>query len=165
SARAGRGGSASLRVTRFVSSWVAWGFELGADAFLKHKTLSVQGTTSRDASFEAMAAYAGLFGRVNLFENNSWSPYVLGGGGYDRLSVRASAPVPVCWPVAQTCSDSVNAASMGLYLTGGGGVEFRIFKDVSLSLEGRLRRFGVDGKKLAAGAQSLDATFGATFWF
>lgn len=165
SSRAGRGPSFSFRLTKWAGSWVAWGGEFGAEAFLSHKTPSVPGGIAPDAVYQAQAAFAGLFGRVNLFETASWSPYVLGGGGLSRLSVKGTAPVPVCWPVSGACATGVNGSSTGPYLTGGGGVELFIMRGMSLALEGRFRRYRSDRKTLGGDAESISVTLATTFVF
>ncbi|MBI5595881.1 MAG: outer membrane beta-barrel protein [Elusimicrobia bacterium] len=163
--RAGRGPSIALRLTRFLNDWVALGAELGAEVFLKHSSPSLPDGTKADASFSAQALHLTLLGRVNLFESRSWSPYALGGAGIGKFSVKASAPGPVCWPLSDACSNALNAAATGLHLTGGGGIEFFIMRGMTLSLEGRFHEYQSDGKKLAASAESMTATLGATFWF
>lgn len=165
SERAGRGPAFSLRATRWAASWVAWGGELGGEFFLSHKSPSVTGQTAADAAYSASALFAGLFGRINLFESSSWSPYVLGGGGVSRLSVKGTAPVPVCWPVSGACAPGVNGSSTGPYLTGGGGVEFFFMRGMSLALEGRFRQYQSDRKTLTGNAESLGVTLGTTFVF
>lgn len=165
SSRAGRGPSFSFRLTKWASSWVAWGGELGAEAFLSHKTPSVPGGATADATYQAQALFAGLFLRVNLLETSSWSPYVLGGGGLARLSVKGAAPNPVCWPVSGACGLAVNGSSTAPTLTGGGGLEFFILRGMSMSLEGRFRQFRSDRKVLGGDAESLSVTLGTTFVF
>lgn len=163
SSRAGRAPHFSLRLTRWSASWVAWGGELGIESFLSHKTPSVPGGATADAVYSAQALFAGLFGRVNLVESSSWSPYVLAGGGLSRLSVKGSAPVPVCWPVSGACAAGVNGSSTGPYVTGGGGLEFFFLRGMSLALEGRWRSYRSDRKALAGDAESLSVTLGTTF--
>lgn len=165
SSRAGRAPHFSLRVTRWRNSWVAWGGELGAEKFLSHKTPSVPGGALADAKYDAQAIFGGFLGRLNLFESSSWSPYVIGGAGLSRLSVKGSAPTPVCWPVSGACANSVSGSSMGPYLTGGGGVELFILRGMTLSLEGRWRSYRSDRKTLAGDAESLSTTLGTTFVF
>lgn len=165
SSRAGRAPHFSLRLTRWTSSWVAWGGELGAEAFLSRKTPSVPGGAAADAAYSAQAVFAGLFGRVNLLESSSWSPYVLAGGGLSRLTVKGSAPVPVCWPVSGACAAGVNGSSTGPYVTGGGGLELFFMRGMTLALEGRWRSYRSDRKVLAGDAESLSVTLGTTFVF
>lgn len=163
--RAGRGGAFSLRLTRFLNSWVAYGAELGTEMHLKHKTASSPGGSISDASFDAQALHLTLFGRANLFLERFWTPYFIAGGGLNRLSVKGSAPSPVCWPVAQACANTVAGSSTGIELDGGGGIEFFFLRGMTLSIEGRFREHRVDGKKLGASAESISATLGTTFWF
>ncbi|MBI3299201.1 MAG: outer membrane beta-barrel protein [Elusimicrobia bacterium] len=165
SERAGRGAAVSLRVTRFIADWIALGAELGGDLHLKHKSASTPGGSTNDASYEARALHASLLGRVNLFESRSWSPYVIGGVGLNKLSAKGAAPGAACWPLGQGCAASVSGASTGVELSGGVGLEFFIMRGMALSLEGRFREHRVDGKTLGAGAESLSASFGTTFWF
>ncbi|TBR19451.1 hypothetical protein EPO15_14265, partial [bacterium] len=165
SERAGRAPSFSFRLTHWSNSWVAWGGELGAEAFLARKTASVPGGMTADASYSASAFFTGLFGRVNLLESSSWSPYILAGGGLSRLSVKGTAPTPVCWPVSGACAAVVNGSSTGPYFTGGGGLEFFFLRGMSLALEGRFRQYRSDHKVLAGDAESLSVTLGTTFVF
>lgn len=165
SSRAGRAPHFSLRLTRWAGSWVAWGGELGGELFLNHKSPSVAGQTAADATYQAQAIFAGLFGRLNLFETSSWSPYVLGGGGLSRLSVKGSSPVPVCWPLSGACAPGVNGSSTAPYVTGGGGLEFFIMRGMSMALEGRFRQFQSDRKTLTGNAESLSVALGTTFVF
>lgn len=165
SSRAGRAPSFSFRLTHWSSSWVAWGGELGMEAFLPHKTASLPGGMTADANYSASALSAGLFGRVNLLESSSWSPYVLAGGGLSRFSVKGSAPNPVCWPVSGVCGTSVNGSATGPYLTGGGGLEFFFLRGMSMALEGRFRQYRSDHKALAGDIESLSVTLGTTFVF
>ncbi len=162
--RAGRGPSVGLRFTRFMNDWLALGGELGAELFLKHKSSLTPGP-AKDVVFDASAFFAGALARVNLFENSPWSPYLLGGAGMNRLSVKGTAPAPVCWPVAGACAPGVNASSMGLYVTGGGGVEFFFLRGMSASAEARWRQYRGDGRKVPGVADSVSVTLGTTFWF
>lgn len=165
SSRAGRAPHFSLRLTRWAGSWVAWGGELGGELFLNHKSPSAAGQAAADATYQAQAMFAGLFGRLNLLETSSWSPYVMGGGGLSRLSVKGSAPVPVCWPLSGACAPGVNGSSTAPYVTGGGGLEFFIMRGMSMSLEGRFRQYQSDRKALTGNAESLSVTLGTTFVF
>lgn len=165
SSRAGRAPHFSLRLTRWLSSWVAWGGELGAEAFLPHKSPSVPGSMTADAKFDATAAFAGLFGRVNLVENAPASPYLLVGGGLNRLAAKGTAAGPVCWPLSRTCASALNGSSTAPYLTGGAGFEFFVLRGMTVTLEGRFRQYRTDGKTLHGDAESLSAALGTTFVF
>lgn len=165
SSRAGRAPHFSLRLTRWVSSWVAWGGELGIEAFLPHQSPSVPGSMTADAKFDATAAFAGLLGRVNLLEAAPASPYLLLGGGFNRFAAKGTAAGPVCWPVSESCAASLNGSSTAPYLTGGAGFEFFILRGMTVSLEGRFRQYRTDGKTLRGDAESLSATLGTTFVF
>lgn len=162
--RAGRGAAVSLRLMRYLNGWVGLGAELGTEMFLKHKSPSAPGA-SGDASYDASGLFFAVLGRVNVFEERSWTPYILGGGGFSRVSVKGSAPIPVCWPVAGTCATDVNGADSGIHLTGGGGIEFFILRGMTMSIEGRFREYRVGGKKLSQSAESLSATLGVSFYF
>lgn len=164
SSRAGRGPSIGLRYTRFMNDWIALGGELGAELFLKHKSALDPGP-AKDVVYDASALYFGALARVNLFESSPWSPYLLGGAGLNRLSVKGSAPASVCWPVAQSCGAGVAAGSMGLYVTGGAGLEFFFLRGMSASAEARWREYRGDGRKIAGDATSLSVSLGTTFWF
>lgn len=164
SSRAGRAPSFSLRATKWLGSWTALGGELGTEVFLKHSSPSVPGGTKADASYSATALFLALLGRVNLLEDSSWSPYLVGGAGFSKLSAKASAPTPVCWPLGG-CGTGLSGSSTGPYLTGGFGVEFFGMRGMAFSLEGRWRQYRTDRKSLTGNAESLSTTFGTTFVF
>lgn len=128
---AGRGPSLGLEYFKYRSDWFALGaaFDLhplgsGADA----------GPPARSGSASFMGL--SLLGRVNFMRGLSWTPYVLGGGGFGTGAVSVSCTGPGCGAVP-----SQSKSALGPCVTFAAGLERFLAQGLSLAAEARVSEF------------------------
>ncbi|HBL16528.1 MAG: hypothetical protein A2X36_00865 [Elusimicrobia bacterium GWA2_69_24] len=163
------GPTAILRYTSYRWDWIALGVEFDY-AMFRQKSLrgqerslfSVHDAAVLDQKLDAMALMA--FARVNLLEERSWTPYLLGGAGVSYIQASYAAVLGPPHPPDTTVSGSASCSR--LTVAAGGGLEVFLVRDMSLTAEARFRRYQLDaGRFNATAAESLSYVLGFHYWY
>lgn len=151
-----RGPALSAQYLYFPSDWVAFGADASYHAFGQNTLPDVNNSLDGRASRAAAAALLGLL-RLNLMQETSWTPYILGGAGVNSFTQTIDPGLTPNLPGEQR-------SSTGLALAAAGGVEFFILRGISLSFEARYTAFrrpeGFGGP-----AEAISYLLGLGFWF
>ncbi|MBI5244501.1 MAG: outer membrane beta-barrel protein [Elusimicrobia bacterium] len=140
--------------------WESYAVDLGASP-------SGPGLVEMQSSSKGMAF--ALLTRLNLLQERSWTPYIVGGIGRHTLSTSASAATQgyTFCDDSGSCGSSKSGGSKGTMLIGGAGVEFFVIRGLSLSGEVRFRQFRIEGGDALGrpSVESLSYLIGITTWF
>ncbi len=171
----GPGPALGLRYEYFLWDTVSIGAEAGSFNFAKKTIRAAEPAFTYDLKTQASAAALLLVARLNLLQERSWSPYLLGGVGYHRLgmtvSVSNSTPPGVLVCTGSVCTASVSGSESGMVVSGGAGFEAFLIQNISLSAEARYYDFQTRELKLGNtlllddGARTLAFLIGVRYWF
>lgn len=159
------GPAARLQLMRYLSSWIGVGVEAGIARFNRRNQsggpvgpMAVPGATAE--TLRAQAATIDAVGRVNVFEQGSWTPYALGGGGLSYFSATGSASVPGAAPTA------LKGYTRGFHVTAAAGLELFLIRGMSASFEARYDQYPLDSRRFTeTSAESLSYLVGLKVWY
>ena len=162
------GPTVGIQYLNYYLDWVALGLELDYLKFGKNGYASAGGEISGEATAMSLSTLV----RLNMLQERSWTPYLLGGAGYHSSSLKLGVKSP---PGAQSClsfgseqkcgvDPSLEPAMKGLTVTGGAGIEAFVLRGMSLALEARFQQFR-SGSDADGALESLSYFFGARFLF
>ncbi len=162
------GPAVGIQFLKYQLDWVGLGLELDYLKFGKNGYASAGGEISGEAAAMSLSALV----RLNMLQERSWTPYLLGGAGYHssslKLAVKSAPGVQTCLSFGseQKCGSdpSLEPAMKGLTVTGGAGIEAFILRGMSLAFEARFQQFR-NGSDAEGALESLSYFFGARFLF
>jgi len=155
-----KGGPAlNLRYFRYFLGWLALGAEAGYATFGENSRTTAAGAA---ATMSGSSLSLTVLGRFNLLEERAWTPYMLGGAGFNQVSLKQELVDAAGVPLT---TGSFNEKSNRLSFTAGAGFEAFLTRDLSLFAEGRFHRHSLDSGKFSASVlETVGFRIGANFW-
>lgn len=156
----GRGPSLGVEYFKYLSDW----FALGA-AFDLHQLGS--GADAGPPARSGSASFKGLsfLGRVNFLRESTWTPYVVGGGGFGMGEASVQCKGAGCGPVPSQAK-----SALGPCVSFGAGLESFLTQGFSVAAEARVTEFRLPLSSASFPApsgtgQALAFRLGARLWF
>jgi opacity protein-like surface antigen len=150
SSKAKRGPAIGFQYRYYTSDWIAVGADLGMNMY--GKMTAPDGTAYQTSAIAFQTVL-----RLNLLRETSWTPYMLGGIGFNSFSLKSTPPL-------RSTAPSLSEKTTGPAFSAGGGLEFFVMRGLSMFFETRWNGYKRP-KSTHGDFDAITGQLGLAMWF